>query len=52
MVLRVFCLTPLWGLGFKKGSRLSPMLFNIYIKLLYKNIQKFKIKCHQHADDT
>ncbi|KAF7240352.1 E3 ubiquitin-protein ligase MARCH9 [Varanus komodoensis] len=35
-----------------KGSILSPMLFNIYMKLLGEVIRRFGLQIHQYADDT
>ncbi|XP_053154728.1 ras-GEF domain-containing family member 1C isoform X2 [Hemicordylus capensis] len=35
-----------------EGSVLSPMLFNIYMKLLGEIIRRFGAGCYQYADDT
>ena len=43
-----------WSLncGVPKGSIISPMLFNIYMRLLGEVIRGCGASCHQYADDT
>ena len=38
--------------GVLQGSIISPMLFNIYMRLLGEVIRSFGASCHQYADDT
>lgn len=53
VVLRDFC-SALWPLacGVPQGSVLSPMVFNIYMKLLGEDIAKFRLQCHQYVGDV
>ena len=44
----------LWNLncGVPQGSIISPMLFDIYMRLLGQVIRGCGASCHQYADDT
>ncbi|KAF7240234.1 Non-receptor tyrosine-protein kinase TYK2 [Varanus komodoensis] len=52
VVLGEFC-SALWTFQHRvaRGSVLSPMLFNIYLKVMSGVIWSFGVCCHQYADD-